>query len=192
METLSLLSDTLEHFHANKSIFVDLGIQTSWSIPKLHYLGYYTFLIQRLGTVDNFNTEYTEQLHIDLAKDVYKATNTKDEFLQMTQWLEQQEKILHHERYVTWHLAGSPPMLASHSIDVEHPTDRLKMTKHPSKKNVCLEKLATDYSTLLFVNALARFTVKWCNPMFTAAQIEHASGYVGFPFGYDSHVLPLL
>ena len=64
----------------SKSIEAD---ETEWNI-KLY------------GTLDNFNTEYTEWLHIDLAKDAYAATNHKDEFTQMTVWLEQKEKILQH------------------------------------------------------------------------------------------------
>jgi hypothetical protein len=44
------------------------------------------------GTTDNYNTEYTEQLHIDLAKEAYRSTNFKDELPQMTLWLERKEK----------------------------------------------------------------------------------------------------
>ncbi|KAJ7789066.1 hypothetical protein B0H14DRAFT_3503467 [Mycena olivaceomarginata] len=36
--------------------------------------------------LDNYNTEHTERLHIDLAKDAYRST--KDEFLQMALWRE--------------------------------------------------------------------------------------------------------
>ena len=39
------------------------------------------------GTTDNYNTEATEWLHIDYAKDAYQATNHKDKFVQMTKWL---------------------------------------------------------------------------------------------------------
>jgi hypothetical protein len=55
-----------------------------------------------LGTTDNYNTEYTERLHIDYAKDAYHATNHKDKFVQMTYWLKHKEKILHHDKYVNW------------------------------------------------------------------------------------------
>jgi hypothetical protein len=43
---------------------------------------------------DNFNTEYTERLHIDLAKDAYRSTNMKDEYPQMTAWLDRRERDL--------------------------------------------------------------------------------------------------
>lgn len=39
--------------------------------------------IRLYGTTDTFDTAYTERLHIDFAKDVYAATNRKDEFTQL-------------------------------------------------------------------------------------------------------------
>jgi hypothetical protein len=59
-------------------------------------------MIMLFGSTDNYNTEYTEQLHIDLAKDAYHATNHNDKFAQMTCWLERKEKILRHQKYVSW------------------------------------------------------------------------------------------
>jgi len=86
--TLELLEDALQRFHDNKDIFVDLGLRESFNLPKLHFASHYVEYIKLYGTLDNFNTEYTERLHIDLAKDAYAATNNKDEFMQMTIWLE--------------------------------------------------------------------------------------------------------
>lgn len=68
---LPLLDDALVQFHQNKSIFVDLGIHTHFNLPKLHSLCHYIEMIQLFGTTDNYSTEYTERLHIDLAKDAY-------------------------------------------------------------------------------------------------------------------------
>jgi hypothetical protein len=56
--------------------------------------------------IDNYNTETSEYLHIDLAKDAYRAMNCKDEYVQMTQWLEWKEKILHHDQFINWKIAG--------------------------------------------------------------------------------------
>ena len=101
-ESLVLLDNTLEQFHGNKEIFVDLGIRDAFNILKLHFARHYLDYIKFYGTLDNFNTEYTEWLHIDLAKDAYSATNHKDEFAQMMIWLEWKEKIHQHHQYVDW------------------------------------------------------------------------------------------
>ena len=92
-DSLELLEDALQCFYDNKDVFVNLGIQESFNLPKLHFASYYIEYIKLYGTLDNFNTEYMEQLHIDLAKDAYAATNHKDEYAQMTLWLECKEKI---------------------------------------------------------------------------------------------------
>ena len=83
-ETVDQMHDALHAFHLNRDIFISLGIREHFNIPKLHNAGHYHQFVQLYGTADNFNTEYTERLHIDLAKDAYASTNFKDEFPQMT------------------------------------------------------------------------------------------------------------
>jgi hypothetical protein len=50
--------------------------------------------------MDNYNTKQLECLYIDLAKDAYYVTNYKDEYLQMTVWLERGEKIQQHGGFI--------------------------------------------------------------------------------------------
>ncbi|KAJ7495682.1 hypothetical protein B0H11DRAFT_2155917 [Mycena galericulata] len=83
-ETLAHQDNALQRFHDNKLIFVDLGVRDDFNLPKLHSCRHYIMYIKLFGTTDNYNTEYTERLHIDLAKDAYRSTNFKDEFPQMT------------------------------------------------------------------------------------------------------------
>ncbi len=103
--TLALLEEHLQAFHENKSIFVDLGIRTNFELPKLHSLDHYRRSIELFGTTDNYDTQYSERLHIDFAKDAYRASNKKEELVQMTIWLERKEKIIRHEKYIKWRLA---------------------------------------------------------------------------------------
>jgi hypothetical protein len=91
--SLASLTKACQDFHDNKQIFVDLGIRDAFNIPKLHFLNHYVTSAKRFGTFDNFNTQHTERLHIDLAKDAYRASNRKDEYSQMTKWLERKEII---------------------------------------------------------------------------------------------------
>ena len=78
------LTESLDRLHDNLPVFIKLGIRKNMNLPKLHALRHYVRTIELFGTADNFNTEYTERLHIDLTKDAYRATNHKDEFIQMT------------------------------------------------------------------------------------------------------------
>ncbi|KAJ6549721.1 hypothetical protein B0H19DRAFT_1211389 [Mycena capillaripes] len=145
-ENLANLENSLQRFHDNKSIFVELGIRDEFNLPKLHFCRHYVMYIKLFGTTDNYNTEYTERLHIDLAKDAYRSTNFKDEFPQMTLWLERKEKIYRHEKYIQWRLDGSPAPPPAETLPPGIVYERqLKMTKHPTHKAVRLTRLVTDY-----------------------------------------------
>ncbi|KAG1740645.1 hypothetical protein EDB19DRAFT_1908395 [Suillus lakei] len=102
--------------------------------------------------------EYTERLHIDYAKDAYRATNHKDEFTQMTRWLECKEKILRHDKYVNWRLAGDVESEPHHSRPPDMTFRRLQtMPKHPTAKAVTIDRLVDDYGATFFREALARY-----------------------------------
>ncbi|KAF8240378.1 hypothetical protein L208DRAFT_1058407, partial [Tricholoma matsutake] len=99
-ETLLQMQEALDLFQANKSIFVDLEIRKHFRVPKLEGLNHYVTSIRDFGALDNCNTEYAERLHIDKAKAAYQATNSKDEYPQMTFWLDGKEKVLCHENFI--------------------------------------------------------------------------------------------
>ena len=56
-------------------------------------LMHYIDSIHLLGSADGYNTESPEHLHIELAKDGYRASNKKDYLEQMALWLQQWEAI---------------------------------------------------------------------------------------------------
>ncbi|KAI0823223.1 hypothetical protein BC628DRAFT_1325565 [Trametes gibbosa] len=151
--TLAALNNALDNalsaFHAkgHHDIFVKLGIRTGVDIPKFHVLVHYTRCIKLFGTTDNYNTETSERLHIDLAKNAYCATNHKDEYPQMTKWLERKEKIIYHLNYILWR--------------------EQQMTRHPTRKSIPLSDiigtLPSQYGAEFFIPALACFIVLWRN-----------------------------
>jgi len=65
-------------------------------------------MIKLLGTTDNYNMETTERLHIDLAKDAYRATNKKEYYEQMLLWLERREKIWAFDVVLQWCTGNLP------------------------------------------------------------------------------------
>jgi hypothetical protein len=146
-ETLKTLEDALTRFHDNKDIFIILGIRDNFNIPKLHFTRHYIRLIKLFGTTDNFDTEYTERLHIDLAKDAYDATNHKDEYPQMTLWLERKEKVHRHQKYMIWCENGRPA--PPRRIDWLPPgldlIRVLSMAKHPTVRKVFISDIVEEY-----------------------------------------------
>jgi hypothetical protein len=183
-DTLTLLEDALIRFDENKQIFIDLGIQTHFNITKFHFFRrHYIDAIKLYGTTDNYNTEYTERLHIDLVKDAYRATNRKDEYMQMTLWLEWREKIFRHETFIAWRLSGSLAAAEWLPPQILH-RRRIQITKHPTKKRVDLKELETDYGALSIRDALTEYFVQQHEPdiRMTRNQIVRAMQSWYLPF----------
>ncbi|KAJ7017848.1 hypothetical protein C8F04DRAFT_978411 [Mycena alexandri] len=102
-QTLLAMRDSLNIFHDNKQIFIELkGRSSHFNIPKIHSLDHYEFLIRLFGSADGFNTESPERLHIDYAKNAYRASNRKDYIEQMTIWLQRQEAVARFTAYLSW------------------------------------------------------------------------------------------
>ncbi|KAJ3715707.1 hypothetical protein C8R42DRAFT_725514 [Lentinula raphanica] len=171
-KTLQLISDALDRFHDNK-IFIDLGIRSDFHIPKIHFMNHYVESITYSGTTDNFNSEYTERLHIDIAKDAYRATNKKDELSQMTLWLERKEKVMKHAAYIDWVKLGKHPPLRSHWIPPGFNSFwALKMTKHPSVYAVKVTDIIEQYGATFFKAALARFVAQLKYPHLSGSRLN--------------------
>ncbi|KZT63719.1 hypothetical protein DAEQUDRAFT_679874 [Daedalea quercina L-15889] len=182
--TLNTPEDILSNFHAKKDIF-------------LHMLIHYVHAIKLYGTTDNYNTESTERLHIDFTKEAYHATNHKNEFPQMTKWLERREKVLQHSKYIEWclHRAASQEISGQAEAAVAEKVTRWRppdlacsldhhMTKWPTRNAVSITELMSPggYGMSFFMAALARFVVELNSPTLTRSQVEDHAVPVRFPF----------
>jgi hypothetical protein len=183
-DTLSLLQDCLARFHKNKQVFIDLGVWETFKFPKLHSLTHYTSSIQLFGTTDNYNTEQTERLHIDLTKDAYHATNCKNEYAQMTKWLERQEKVLQQVTFITQgqdgHQLSSPTW--NHIGPPHTCPQRLKMAQNPERRQVPFNILATEYGALDFQDMLAKFIAQLNHPRVSGGALQNHTHDTHIPF----------
>ncbi|TFK53469.1 hypothetical protein OE88DRAFT_1643214 [Heliocybe sulcata] len=131
--TLTYLQEALDTFHANKSIFLTVGLREDLNIPKFHSLLHYIESICLFGATDNYNTEMFERLHIDFAKEGWRSTNHRDERPQMVSWIERQEKLSFFDCYVEWR---NRSFLDRNSTAVSAPSSltsfAIKIAKHPS------------------------------------------------------------
>ncbi|KAI1782800.1 hypothetical protein LXA43DRAFT_1103400 [Ganoderma leucocontextum] len=100
--TLARMRDALRDFHRHKHAFVKLGIREHFDIPKLHALLHYLEAIQSLGCLDGLNTETSERLHIDYAKNAYRASSRNEYTAQMTAWLQRQEALVRRDSFLSW------------------------------------------------------------------------------------------
>ncbi|KAI0039030.1 hypothetical protein FA95DRAFT_1504731 [Auriscalpium vulgare] len=179
-DTLKYLDKALKRFHADKAIFLQAGVREHFNLPKLHVLIHYTPSIKLFGTTGNYNTEATERLHIDYAKDAYRASNHKDAYPQMTRWLHRREQVLRHERFIQWRVAGSP-IVSSNRPPVEH-HEHFHIARFPNFKSVRFTKLAQNYGAREFENALLRFIWQLRHPEHSAQQIRNLAEGESLPF----------
>ncbi|KAH9170751.1 hypothetical protein EDB89DRAFT_1853161, partial [Lactarius sanguifluus] len=124
------------------------------------------------------------QLHIDFAKDAYRATNRKDEYTQMTGWLQRREKILLHMAYVKWRQQSS-----NMTTQIQVPLGPLqarvrypKMARHPSIKAVSFDALAERYGAVDFQDALADYIAQVNHPGASAATLRARAADTLLPF----------
>ncbi|THU77979.1 hypothetical protein K435DRAFT_877154 [Dendrothele bispora CBS 962.96] len=139
----------------------------------------------------NYNTETTERLHIDFAKDAYRASNHKDEYAQMTLWLERREKkTIPSSAFSLPMLSGIRfdfPGAKRTLIDMQCPF-RQKFTHNPSVKSVSFEKLEDSsdrgYGAVNFRSALAQFVVQYrhAGSHLTQLQMKEYVSIIVFPF----------
>ena len=101
---LNVLQDALRIFHDNKDIFIHEGICEHFNIPKLHQMLHYCEAIKSHGAADGYNTESLECLHINFAKEAYRASNGRDYEEQMVKWLGRQEAVVRFRAYLDWSL----------------------------------------------------------------------------------------
>ena len=190
---LFIMEQALDTFHKNKQIFVDLGIRDKFNIPKLHACSHYAHSIRLFGTTDNYDTQYTERLHRDLAKDPYRATNRRDELPQMANYVERHEKIERHTEYITWQNRGpnatnlqTPSQIPLLSSSCRY----TKMSKSPNVQTISVEDVISQYGAQFFYGAFARFAVLWQhhqkNQQITHARLEQDILDVHIPFTHIS------
>ncbi|KAF5355407.1 hypothetical protein D9757_015183 [Collybiopsis confluens] len=101
-DTLEYMKADLKTWHRYRSYFIAQGTREAFNIPKFHALLHYIESIQMLGTTDNYSSEMFERLHIDFAKEGWRASNKRDPFPQMITWLSRREKIASYDFYLSW------------------------------------------------------------------------------------------
>ena len=134
-DTLRRMQEALDLFHANKDVFVEEGIRNHFNIPKIHSLLHYVDSIILFGSLDGFNTEHPERLHIDYAKKGYRASNKRDYIIQMTRWLQRQEAMDLRAAYLRWLNILIETEEDPGSLELEEPIDDSETEYHQEARN---------------------------------------------------------
>lgn len=161
-ETLQYMEDAIKTFHRHKKVFLTLHIREHFNIPKLHSLLHYISSIRSFGTTDNYNTEAFERLHIDYAKEAWRASNHRDEQPQMIRWLGRRERIVQLERYLRWrHPTKFPPDTPPHSDRSGSSTITINARPHQQVSVSAVEQTSPGFTRALkeYLNSRAGNTL---------------------------------
>ncbi|KAK0440879.1 uncharacterized protein EV420DRAFT_1279061 [Desarmillaria tabescens] len=178
-KSLDKLEEAWRTFHRHKNIFIDLNARNDFNILKVHSTMHYAAMIRSRGTADGFNTEASEQLHIDYAKVAYNASNKKGYIRQMTKWLMRREAVERFQRFLQWAIDNyAEPEEDKEDEDEDEDEDdddeesstskpsseygecQYSIAKSPSYTNVDILSLEKQFGTTKFVYALEAF-LRW-------------------------------
>jgi hypothetical protein len=181
-KTLDALEQCLQTFHENKQIIVDLKIRDHFNIPKIHAIMHYVTCIRALGSADGYNSESPERLHIDFAKEAYRASNKRDYMEQMALWLQRHEAMWVRESYLIWiedRLGTDCAVVTEEDeedgddlgddIDEHHGNNKAtnkqdskselnySLAKRPPYQNLTVDKILLKFGTIDFISVLSTF-----------------------------------
>jgi hypothetical protein len=101
-ESLEKMDKAWSAIHENKKIFMELDIRESFNIPKFHSLIHYISSIRSHGTLDGYNTESPESLHMYFTKAAFAAGNKRDHTPQMTTWMSRHDACQRYKTFLRW------------------------------------------------------------------------------------------
>ncbi|KAG2118402.1 Zn-finger domain-containing protein [Suillus clintonianus] len=171
-DTLDRLQGALAVFHANKNILHELEVREHFNIPKLHQLSHYIQSISLFGTTDGFNTELPERLHINFAKEAYRASNKRDYEEQMALWLQRQEAIFMRSSYLDWLSVQSHD-----NSDLDSEMEEMQFEPHTSSTALAKSTLMPPVVEQHVVRVLAKTPP---HPRRSVQQLITAHGAVSF------------
>ncbi|EJD49143.1 hypothetical protein AURDEDRAFT_59798 [Auricularia subglabra TFB-10046 SS5] len=158
-DTIADMQVALSEFHAYKGTFLREGIRTDFDLPKLHSLQHYADSVRKFGATDNYNTEATERLHIDLAKHAFRATNKRRFIAQMCRWLERKEAVHWFATYLAWRDGKIFDARLRKKSTKKHAP--VVLAKRPHRRRVFFPELPLRYGVGDFRATLEEFLIKW-------------------------------
>jgi hypothetical protein len=181
--TLDALEQCLKTFHENKQIIVELKIREHFNIPKLHAIMHYLYCLRSHGSADGYNTESPERLHIEFAKEAYRASNKRDYVEQMALWLQRREAIWLRESYLFWieervsvgatensedsdgddviddqlEHQGNVTTNKQAESEMDFSTKNYSLAKQPPYQNITVDNILLKFGAIDFISALSVF-----------------------------------
>ncbi|KAF8495829.1 hypothetical protein JB92DRAFT_3099803 [Gautieria morchelliformis] len=119
---------------------------------------HYIVLIRAKGTSDGFNTELSERLHIDFAKEAYRASNKKNYTEQMVSYLMHRDAIHKFMGFLVWtHAIPDRPSGSSPNHHDGHRSTHLEYCQACTMAETPVQTLIKIHGAVDFVPALQAY-----------------------------------
>ena len=134
---------------------------------------HYAEAIRSHGTADGYNSEASERLHIDYAKEGYRASNKKDYIKQMTVWLGRQEAVTRFQAYLVYAAKQDNTTSRDSQLELEMDSDEeiddptvpvskttiatYSVSVKPAYPHISLTTITTDFKATGFLAALKTY-----------------------------------
>ncbi|KAJ3715342.1 hypothetical protein C8R42DRAFT_590027 [Lentinula raphanica] len=181
--TLDYMKQELETWHQHRDYFITKEARAHFDIPKFHALLHYVDSIKWTGTTDNTNTEAFERLHIDFAKEGWRASNKRDHFPQMIAFISRQEKVTSYDFYHTWAIVLKRTRSSKKSQSTREETSStalITLSKYPKEPRKKLEAIALLHGAPGFLSTLKLFLNDLLPPMAKRKKADALRGYLPF------------
>ena len=157
--TLGYMDQAIKLFHDNRDVFIQTGVRKDFNIPKFHSLLHYIESIEYFGATDNYNTEMFERLHIDFAKEGWRASNRRDAFPQMMKWIDRQEKVSSFGNYIAGQQQKHHPHRSARQgqTTLTFAGQPIQIAKQPHAPNRSLINIESDHKCPSFSHHLKRY-----------------------------------
>jgi len=132
---------------------------TDFHFPKMHMLSHWEKDIHTFGTYDNTNTEGTERMHIEFAKDAFKASNRREYIAQMCSWLQRRQSVHLFATYLSIR-TGMPYEPRRRPIR-KKALRPINLTVEPQRKGVAIGALAAEHKIPNVTSVLRRYLQTW-------------------------------
>ncbi|KAJ3766036.1 hypothetical protein FB446DRAFT_654379 [Lentinula raphanica] len=161
-DTLGYMQEELNTWYKFRDYFISHGARQHFNIPKFHSLLHYIDSIRWTGTTDNSNTEAFERLHIDFAKEGWRASNKRDHFPQMITFISRQEKVASFDFYRSWaniyrHRRAKRSKPKEPTKENSESSITITLAKNPSEPRKTLPSITLSHGAPGFVEALKLF-----------------------------------
>ena len=83
----------VERFHELRTIFIEVGVQASISLPRQHALAHFYYAIQLFGSPNGLCSSITESKHIKAVKEPWRRSSRYRALIQMLQIMVRMDKM---------------------------------------------------------------------------------------------------